>query len=117
MTQNSLPLLKPLLSRAILALMLVAFLVPVPGRMPADEVRALYAAQGLLCDPAEPGEFNRDSHCVLCLLPSAGATPDEVRCASSALPNRIVRGPFRLDLIAALHRVMPQARAPPASIV
>ena len=105
-----------LLRRGVLALLLAAFLVPAPLPTPADEVRALYAAQGLLCTPGEEGQQHREAHCVLCLLPAAGAATAcavaERRLTVEAIVYRAEFSQTRTKTVGAQ-----QARAPPQRIV
>ncbi len=109
--------LMTLTHRAVLALVLLAFLLPGPARLPADDLRAAYVAAGLICDPGEAQHAPDDAHCVLCLLPATGAAPEGVGCAMPMLSARI-------DLAARVSEPSPtrrgaahHARAPPSSLV
>ena len=105
-----------LMRRAVLALVLLAFLVPIPTPTPADEIRALYAAAGLLCDPDETGGAHFDQHCVLCLLP-AHASPDASSVAGPILAAFITATIQQSPLISTGTTTHHHARAPPSSIV
>jgi hypothetical protein len=109
--------LKSLLHRAVLALVLLAFLVPMPTPTPADEVRASYAAAGLLCDPGETGDSHRKAHCVLCLLQAVDAGSDASSLPKPALASRATGTLYQSALIVARSAARQQARAPPSSIV
>jgi len=109
--------LKTLWHRAVLAVVLVAFLVPMPGRTPADEARAAYAAAGLLCAVDGEGQAHRDAHCVLCLLPAVGAAPDVSECSTSKPAQLITFASIDDALLGPTHDLTRHARAPPSSIV
>ena len=57
-----------LLRRALVVLLAVGFLLPANASTPQDEVRAAYAAQGLICGDSEGGQHSVESHCILCLV-------------------------------------------------
>lgn len=113
--------LKALWTRTVLAAVLLAFLaasaVVGPGRMPADEVRAGYAAAGLLCAPDEDGQPHRDAHCVLCLLPSTGAGPEVFGCDGSAGGTPMAVARAEIAIFGVSRAKIRHARAPPSSIV
>jgi len=102
--------------RSILALLLAAFLVPTPAPTHAEEVRALYAAQGLLCASDENDQPHRAAHCVLCLLPDVGTAP-ESKISERRLTFEAIHHPIECHRSnvtpASLHR----ARAPPFRFV
>ncbi len=110
------PALKILWHRAVLALVLAAFLCPVPGRMPADEVKAAYAAAGMLCAPDGKGQAHHDAHCALCLLPASNA-PDIADCSISRQVEALYIVTAMSGLIASAQQATRNARAPPSSIV
>jgi len=108
--------LETLWHRAVLALVLLAFLVPGPARLPADEIRAAYVSAGLLCDPDEQGQTHRDPHCVLCLLPAVGAAPDAVGCNAPTCRTAVILAATEPDRIGHRNGVTHHARAPPSIV-
>lgn len=102
--------------RAICVLLLAAFLVPTPTPTHAEEIRALYAAQGLLCVGNEDRQRHHDAHCVLCLLAEVDSAPK----------TRETERPLTFELV--VHSIAPRplsvasvgshrARAPPFRFV
>lgn len=108
--------LKKLMHRAVLAMVLLAFLVPISTPTPADEIRASYAAAGLLCDPDESGAPHLNQHCVLCLLP-AHASPDISIVAGPILSSFVTVSVQHSPLISTRTATHHHARGPPSSIV
>lgn len=109
-------LLKALYRRGILALVLAALLVPTPRPSHADEVRALYAAQGLLCAASDEGQPHREAHCVLCLLPDASATPER-EIAERRLEIEAITHAVRQPVSKKANVISRRARGPPACFV
>ena len=109
--------LKTLLHRTVLALVLLAFMAPGPVRLPADDVRAAYAAAGLLCAPDEGGHSHQDAQCVLCMLSATGAAPETVFCAALVAAVQLSIAAGESDLTEAQRSSSRHARAPPSSIV
>ncbi len=102
--------------RSVFALLLAAFLVPAPMPTHADEMRALYAAQGLLCAPKSDDQPHREAHCVLCILPAAGAPP-ECALAERRLTVEVVAHAVKRHLTSATSVRLHRARSPPRRIV
>lgn len=60
--------IKAMLRRVMAILLAVGFLLPANASTPQDEVRAAYAAQGLICAGDEGEQHSVESHCILCLV-------------------------------------------------
>lgn len=54
--------------RITMILLAVGFLLPANAATPDDELRALYAVQGMLCADDKGDHVPAESHCVLCLV-------------------------------------------------
>jgi len=98
------------------ALLLAAFLVPPPTPTFADEVRALYAAQGLLCASDDDGAPHRQAHCVLCVIPDVGIGP-ECALADRAVIAFVVTHSPRSYPSSSRDVSLRRARAPPSRFV
>ncbi len=101
-----------LLRRGVFALLLAAFLVPMPRPTHAEEVRALYAAQGLLCAVNEEGQPHREAHCVLCVLPDSSAAP-ECKLADRELEFKAISYAAERLILGKTDAITRHARAPP----
>jgi len=109
--------LKNVWHRAVLALVLVSFLVPMPGKTPVDEVRAAFVAAGMLCAVDDEGQAHHDAHCVLCLLPATGGAPDITVCSEPEQTLSIAVIAKGVEFIGSPLGFIHHARAPPPSIV
>ena len=109
-------ILKALYRRGTLALVLAALLIPMPRPSHAEEVRALYVTQGLLCAASNEGQPHREAHCVLCLLPDASAAP-ESEIAERRLVVEAVTHTVRQPVSKKANVLSRRARAPPAPFV
>jgi len=110
-------LLGLLTHRALPALVVLAFLVPASPPTPADEVRALYAAQGLLCGDDAHATLHHETHCVLCMLPATGATPQAMPCRTALKTGTAIPASRSHTMLPPRRDSNYPARAPPSSRV
>lgn len=110
-------LLSTLWRRALCVMLLAGLLTPVPSPSHADELRALYAAQGLLCaDEQNDGPAHRDPHCVLCLIFAAGTVPEVQIAEHQGVIETIIHPTEQRRSTSTVDR-WHRARAPPARFI
>lgn len=104
------------MSRAVPVLVLIGLLCPVSAKMPADEIRAAYAAAGLMCDTNHGEHTHHEAQCVLCLLPGLGGAAGHT-CARTERVQTVLYSATARFLDIDSQPENRRARAPPVSMV
>ena len=95
-----------LLHRVMAILLAACLLLPVDAATPEDDIRALYAAQGLLCAGDDGAHNPAESHCILCLVAA---------CSDAASGfQAVAHAPYDADPAQGF-RTLDQGRAAPAT--